>query len=125
MLLHAEHLYLQPLMTAFNCQVYVCFVCFITGIIFGVGIFGPAIAFFLGGLFSRIYVTLEGIHVQEKTYLVTCALREDCAMLVFAAFLYIITKTCLYNFEPTKPHFYIVKLGFTGVYILFLFLLKI
>ena len=32
-----------------------------SGIIAGVGIFGPAIAFFLGGLFSRIYVTLEGM----------------------------------------------------------------
>ena len=32
-----------------------------------------------------------------------------------------ITKTCLYNFDPLKPHFYIVKLGFTGVYIIFLF----
>ena len=35
-----------------------------------------------------------------------------------------ITKTCLYNFDPLKPHFYIVKLGFTGVYIIFLILLK-
>ena len=35
-----------------------------------------------------------------------------------------ITKTCLYNFDPLKPHFYTVKLGFTGVYIIFLFLLK-
>ena len=34
--------------------------------------------------------------------------------------LYRITKTCLYNFDPLKPHFYIVKLGFTGVYIIFL-----
>ena len=31
-----------------------------------------------------------------------------------------ITKTHLYNFDPFKPHFYIVKLGFTGVYIIFL-----
>ena len=32
-----------------------------------------------------------------------------------------ITKTCLYYFDPPlKPHFYIVKLGFTGVYIIFL-----
>ena len=31
-----------------------------------------------------------------------------------------ITKTCLYNFDPHKPHFYIVKLGFTGVYLCFL-----
>ena len=29
-------------------------------------------------------------------------------------------QTCLYNFDPLKPHFYIVKLGFTGVYIIFL-----
>ena len=32
----------------------------------------------------------------------------------------IITKTRLYNFDPLKPHFNIVKLGFTGVYIIFL-----
>ena len=31
-----------------------------------------------------------------------------------------ITKTYLYNIETFKPHFYIVKLGFTGVYIIFL-----
>ena len=29
-----------------------------------------------------------------------------------------ITKTRPYNFDPLKPHFYIVKLGFTGVYII-------
>ena len=33
--------------------------------------------------------------------------------------LILITKTRLYNFEPLKPHFYIVKLGFTGVYTIF------
>ena len=32
----------------------------------------------------------------------------------------LITKTYLYNFDPLKPHFYIVKLGFTEVYIIFL-----
>ena len=31
-----------------------------------------------------------------------------------------ITKTYLYKFDPLKPHFYTVKLGFTGVYIIFL-----
>ena len=34
--------------------------------------------------------------------------------------LYIITKTYLYNFDPLKPHYNIVKLGFTGVYAIFL-----
>ena len=32
----------------------------------------------------------------------------------------LITKTRLHNFDPLKPHFYIVKLGFTGVYFIFL-----
>ena len=31
-----------------------------------------------------------------------------------------ITNAYLYNFDPLKPHFYIVKLGFIGVYIIFL-----
>ena len=35
-----------------------------------------------------------------------------------------ITKTYLYNVDPLKPHFYIVKLRFTGVHIIFLILLK-
>ena len=29
-------------------------------------------------------------------------------------------KTYLYNFDPHKPHLYIVKLELTGVYIIFL-----
>ena len=33
-------------------------------------------------------------------------------------------KNAVYNFDPLKPHFYIIKLGFTGVYIIFLFLVK-
>ena len=32
----------------------------------------------------------------------------------------ITTKTYLYNFDPLKPHFYIVKLGFAGVQVIFL-----
>ena len=55
----------------------------------------------------RLYVPYEGWFRDSGLYRVT-----------------IITKTCLYNFDPLKPHFYIVKLGFTGVYIIFLFLLK-
>ena len=35
-----------------------------------------------------------------------------------------ITRTCLYSFDPLKSHFYIEKLGFTGVYIIVLILLK-
>ena len=35
-----------------------------------------------------------------------------------------ITKTRLYNFDPLKPHFYLVKLGFTVVNIICLVLLE-
>ena len=31
-----------------------------------------------------------------------------------------ITKTRPYSFEPLKPHFYTIKLGFTELYISFL-----
>ena len=41
----------------------------------------------------------------------------------FTFLILFILKTCLYNFDPLKPHFCIVKLGFTGVYIIFLILL--
>ena len=34
--------------------------------------------------------------------------------------IYNITKTRLYNIDPLKPHFYIVKLEFTRVYIIFI-----
>ena len=40
--------------------------------------------------------------------------------MVIAYEIYVITKTYLYNFDPLKPHFYIAKLGFTGVYVIFL-----
>ena len=43
----------------------------------------------------------------------------NCGGGVCAIILHIITKTCLYNVDPLKPHFYIVKLGFIGVYIIF------
>ena len=35
----------------------------------------------------------------------------------------LIMITCSCNVHPRTPHFYVVKLGFTGVYIIFLFLL--
>ena len=35
-----------------------------------------------------------------------------------------IRKTCPCNVDPLKPHFYIAKLGYAGVYLFFLFLLQ-
>ena len=48
-----------------------------------------------------------------------CKTTEDIEILLFLK-VEPITKTCLYNFDPLKPPFYIVKLGFTGVYVIFL-----
>ena len=38
--------------------------------------------------------------------------------------LYRITQTCPCNVDPLTPHFYMVKMGFTGVNIIFYFLLE-
>ena len=63
---------------------------------------------------------------REKTYHLTCAPKDDSNQpahprsLIRVFVVHAITKTYLYNFDPLKPHFYIVKLGFTGVYIIFL-----
>ena len=44
----------------------------------------------------------------------------SCSESPLVAHVIFITKTYLYNFDLLKPHFYIVKLGFTGVYLIFL-----
>ena len=68
-------------------------------------------------------------HVTSKYKMYRLYRKNDHKLSFFLYNLYIsdptqmyryITKTCLYNFDPLKPHFYIVKLGFTGVYIIFL-----
>ncbi|XP_052765230.1 solute carrier organic anion transporter family member 2A1-like [Mya arenaria] len=39
---------------------------FYMGILVGTGIFGPALAYLLGGLFSKIYVTLESVDITPR-----------------------------------------------------------
>ena len=46
-------------------------------------------------------------------------LKNNSANLILISYV-IIMKTCLYNFDPLKHHFYIVKLRLTEVYIIFL-----
>ena len=66
--------------------------------------------------------------MQEKdTYAISeqrspmSACLQICSLTrTFLVYLLNITKTSLYNIDPLKPHFYIVKLGFIGVYIIFL-----
>ena len=47
-----------------------------------------------------------------------------CCLLFFLLYFIFIMKTYLYNIDPLKPHLYIVKLGFTGVYIIFFLVLS-
>ena len=45
--------------------------------------------------------------------------RDSHQTLWMQSLIWVITKTYLYNFDPLKLHFYIVKLRFTGVYTIF------
>ena len=73
---------------------------------------------------SRL-INLKMPTIAEKNYLLSWVEQEKCFITSGPGEIRKdITKTCLYNFDPLKPHFYIVKLGFTGVYIIFLILLK-
>ena len=47
----------------------------------------------------------------ESCHAKTSQITDNCCVFI--------TKTYLYNFDPLKPHFYIINLGFTGVYIIF------
>ena len=49
-------------------------------------------------------------HTSEGTFL---TLRR--IQFLTLSLLQAITKTCLYNIDPLKPHFYIVKLGYRGI----------
>ena len=51
-------------------------------------------------------------------------LREKTNNLGFRSGQMHIRKTSPCNIYPLKPHFYIVKLGYVGVYLFFLFLLQ-
>ena len=53
----------------------------------------------------------SGAHQQDH-YLSVSFLCDVCFVIAHTS----ITKIRLYNIDPLKPHFYIVKLGFTGVY---------
>ena len=56
-----------------------------------------------------------------KKFLFKAAIAADKGHFTTKKQLVFITKTYLYNFDQgLKPHFYTVKLGFTGVYINFL-----
>ena len=75
---------------------------------------------------GEIFYLFEYRHVFVMLVWLTCqkvhyhTLQLKYKVLTLPLSWQLFTKTCLYNFDPLKPHFYIVKLGFTGVYIIFL-----
>ena len=69
----------------------------------------------------EIWATLDR-HITSKQYVrdLHCSLLSRIPFDCIAEHCWPITKTCLYKFDPFKPHFYIVKVGFTVVHIIFL-----
>ena len=67
--------------------------------------------------------TLANSHLVFPLLISTINMKLWLGTICFHVSRFRITKTYLYNSDPLKPHFYIVKLGFTGVYSIF-FLLK-
>ena len=64
-----------------------------------------------------LYQKIVGKILLEKNVFMASSVHLG---LVLFTVIITITKTHLYSFDPLKPHFYIVKLGFTGVHIIFL-----
>ena len=64
-------------------------------------------------------------HAKTKTRISFVITAKLISAFVFATWIVQhIMLTCPCSEYPLTPHFYIAKLGFTGVYIFFLFLLK-
>ena len=58
-----------------------------------------------------------------STFCRNCVLHYSVCIIVVTS-IFNIRKTSPCNIYPLKPHFYTVKVGFAGVYLFFLFLLK-
>ena len=68
---------------------------------------------------SSIFVPVSSLYFQRQPFRFLFSITFHELNALFSTQRYI-TKTYLYNFDPLKPHFYIVELEFTGVYIIFL-----
>ena len=66
----------------------------------------------------KSYKTSHSLQLHMDTHNKTRFKCDACGK-DYSVHITLITNTCLYNFDPLKPHCYIVKLGFTGVYIIF------
>ena len=63
-----------------------------------------------------MFPSMIGINVQGAIKaLAQYGIRDSKLSMYVDSLTRAITKTRLYDFDPLKPHFYLVKLGFTGV----------
>ena len=72
---------------------------------------------------SRLFISICKNHGLIEGRLIVELYKQFVAINVSYLNYNIITNTSPCNEDPFTPHFYRVKLGFTGVYIIFLFLL--
>ena len=72
------------------------------------------------GNFSRSLIARRRVGPQNKWRLPPQPISNGRRLIINVYGPRIHHETYLYNFDPLKPHFYIVKLGFTGVYIILL-----
>ena len=77
---------------------------------------GFGLARFVSSIMFSDMLSMFPLHFRTTSFLTISVLKFEPV--------HIITKACLYNIDPLRPHYYKVKLGFTGVYIIFLLLPK-
>ena len=110
----------------FDCTVFVHLICINMLLLFSANMWGTRVleSVALGLLLvTAICLVLHVCKVNLRTRNGAIAIMM---LAVFAGLLlyFTIRKTCPCNKYHLKPHFYIAKLGFTGVYLFFLFLLQ-
>ena len=76
---------------------------------------------YIPDIYKQFVAQLSGEFLQLlKQFFIALQLGKLCTFnnklnLIFSHRERVITKTCQNNIDPFKPHFYKVKLGFTGV----------
>ena len=74
----------------------------------------------LYGLRCLVYIVFSKMGEEDDFFPTSKKILLNCMTSIRTCGKEYVTKTCLYNFDPLKPNFFIVKLGFTMVYIIFL-----
>ena len=72
-------------------------------------------------IFTTVFVWFICLGLFEVSFVVgllekNCSSGFSCALYRYMMYLYSITLTSLCNLDPYTPHFYIGKLGFSGLY---------